>query len=281
MKILPFKIPKPQPDALILQEDLEDVFYDKLHQHQEIQISLILSGTGTLLVGDTVNRFNPNDIVVLGTNLPHVFKSDLSMDQKSHMLTVFFDQNTFGKGFFEIEELKTLQNFFSFSRSGFKVIEPTEDLKFLFLKMKNVSKLERFVLFFDLLQKLHKSKKTRLSSFLSNKRYSNTEGNRMSTIFDYTVNHFQEEITLSQIAKEAALTKTAFCRFFKARTNKTYQQFLKELRLEHACQLLQSEKSQKLIADIAFECGFNSVSNFNRYFKKEKGVSPLQYRQGF
>ena len=106
MKVLPFKIPKSGNNALILQEDLEPLFYDKLHQHPEIQMSYILSGTGTLLVGDTVSRFNPGDVLIFGGNLPHVFRSDPNPEGLSHMLTIFFNRESFGAPFFETEELK-------------------------------------------------------------------------------------------------------------------------------------------------------------------------------
>lgn len=278
MKVLPFKIPKPKNDFLIIQEDKQWVFYDKLHQHQEVQLSYIVSGTGTLIVGDTVNRFTEGDVIVLGTNLPHVFQSDIPATKSSYMLSVFFNETIFWEKFFEIEEIKNLRSFFNRSNSGFKVLHPTKALRETFAKILNTSKLERFALFFELLQKLHSSRKEELSTFQINKRFSDVEGKRMGVIFDYIIQNFQQEITLEQIAKEASLTKTAFCRFFKTRTNKTFYQFLIELRLEHACRLLRQE-SKELITDIAFQSGFTSVSNFNRYFKKVKGMSPLEYRK--
>lgn len=103
MKILPFKIPKPLRDTLVYQVDLDTVFYDKLHQHEEIQLSLIVEGEGTLIVGDKVNHYKSEDIIVFGSNLPHVFKSNPSKSKKSHMITLFFAKDSFGSDFFNLE----------------------------------------------------------------------------------------------------------------------------------------------------------------------------------
>jgi len=86
MKVLPFKIPKPEQDALIFQIDAAESFYDKLHQHEEIQLSFIVEGEGTLVVGDTVNDYAKEDILIIGSNIPHVFKSDSKTCEKSHKI---------------------------------------------------------------------------------------------------------------------------------------------------------------------------------------------------
>ena len=107
MKALPFKIPKPEQDALVYQVDYGTSFYDKLHQHKEIQISLIVEGAGTLVVGDSVNDYAKNDVLIIGSNIPHVFKSDYSASNSFHMISLFFTRlengllsdSAFGAGF--------------------------------------------------------------------------------------------------------------------------------------------------------------------------------------
>ncbi|MFI8377327.1 AraC family transcriptional regulator [Leeuwenhoekiella sp. NPDC079379] len=278
MKVLPFKIPKSGNNALILQEDLEPLFYDQLHQHPEIQMSYIVSGSGTLLVGDTISRFNSGDVLVFGGNLPHVFRSDAHEDQLSHMLTVFFDRESFGTTFFDTEELKDFDYFFRKAASGFRVLDTNKQFLKEFLILKDRPNLERFMSFIRLLYHLNKAKKELLSNFTKNSKYTDTEGQRMSTVFDYCLTNFKERVTLTEIAEIAAMSPTAFCRFFKERTNKTFNQFLLELRIEHACQMLRTNEDQEAIATIAYSCGFNSVSNFNRYFKRQKGISPREYK---
>jgi len=278
MKVLPFKIPKPEHDAFAFQIDKEEAFYDKLHQHEEIQFSFIVEGEGTLVVGDTVNYYTKNDILVLGSNIPHVFKSDLNASSTSHMLTLFFTKDSFGIGFFQLEELKVLQKFFKRSKHGFKITSKQKPIKDLFLQLENSSKLNRFFILLQLLKIASSANYKSLSSFIYNKKYSNNEGNRMRNVFDYTMNNFQNDISLEAISEVATMTKNAFCKYFKKRTNKTYIQFLNELRLEHASRLLMSS-NDLTIAEIAELSGFNNISNFNRQFKVLKQVNPMEFKK--
>lgn len=278
MKVLPFKIPKPEQDAFVFQIDNEIAFYDKLHQHEEIQLSYIIQSEGTLVVGDTVNYYKKGDILVIGSHIPHVFKSDLKTSKTSHMLTLFFTKHSFGTGFFELEELKELQKFFKRAKHGFKVTSKQKQIQSLFLQLEKSSKLNRFLILLQLLKITSNAHYKSLSSFIYNKKYSDNEGNRMRNVFEYTMNHFDKEITLEAISDVATMTKNAFCKYFKKRTNKTYIQFLNELRIEHACKLIQS-KQELSIADVAYQSGFNNISNFNRQFKVVKQVSPSEFRK--
>ena len=277
MKILPFKIPKPENEALVYQEDNDLLFYDKLHQHEEIQISLIANGEGTLVVGDSVTDYKADDILVMGSNLPHVFKSDVTEGKSSLMISLFFSKKSFGDHFFNLKEFDSLQSFFKQSFYGLKLISNRNELKNLFLKLRKASDLDRFILLFEILRLIAKSNTESLSSFVNQKNYSANEGKRMSEVFEYTMNHFHHPISLSQIADIANMTTNAFCKYFKQRTNKTYLQFLTELRIEYACKLL-LKNNDLSIAEIATNSGFNNISNFNRKFKSLKKMAPLQYK---
>ena len=100
----------------------------------------------------------------------------------------------------------------------------------------------------------------------------------MRDIMEYTTNNFRQDISLTQIARVAAMTKNAFCKYFKKRTNKTYVQFLNELRVEHACKLLVASNDQP-ISEISLHSGFNTISNFNRQFRSLKGVNPKTFKK--
>ena len=278
MKVLPFIIPKPEQAALVYQEDHELVFYDKFHQHEEIQISLIVEGEGTLIVGDTINYYKTGDVLIIGSNLPHVFKSDLKKEKKSHMLTLFFTEDAFGNDFFKLEELKELLPFFKRAAHGFKISIPKKDLNDLFLKLKNASKLSQFILLLEILKIVSKLPYKSLSSFIYEKKYSDLEGKRMRDVMEYTMNNFHKDITLDKIATISAMTKNAFCKYFKKRTNKTYFRFLNELKIENACKLLLANEDYT-ISEIADKSGFNNISNFNRQFKSFKGTSPKAFKR--
>ncbi|WP_299060455.1 AraC family transcriptional regulator [uncultured Polaribacter sp.] len=278
MKVLPFKIPKPENNALIYQEDIEVVFYDKLHQHDEIQISYIKKGKGTLLVGDKVSSYSENDIFIIGSNLPHAFKSDKNTNETSKMLSLFFTEASFGDAFFELNELTEIKHFLSKTLPGLEIKTNKKNIIKNFLKLKDASKLERFILFLKILKVFSKAKSTPLSTFVYHKKYSDIEGKRMRDVFDFTLENAYQKITLDDVASVANMTKNAFCKYFKKRTNKTFGSFLIELRIENACKLLNTDKDLS-INEIAFKSGFNNISNFNRQFKMLKHMSPNTFRK--
>ena len=277
MKVFPFKIPKPVDEHLIVQIDKEPIFYNRLHQHEEIQISHIINGSGKLLVGNTIHQFSKGDTYIIGSNLPHIFKN-VQDEFDAHMVTVFFTQNTFGQNFFNLPYFTELESFFNKSDSGFKVISNKKKISKFILKLSSQEKLSRFISFIELLDLLVKVEIEPLSKFVYSKSLSTNEGERLQVIFDFVFKNFHNPIALEDISKMAFMTPNAFCRFFKQRTNKTFFQFLIELRVEHACQLLNTKKGMNInqVSDLS---GFNSISNFNKKFKKIKGITPTQYQQ--
>ena len=279
MKVLPFTIIKPKQDTLILQEDKEAIFYSQLHQHEEYQISYIKKGEGSLIVGNTINRYKKGDLIIFGSNLPHVFNSDNSIIKESYMITLFFKKDSFGKGFFEIEELKQLQSFFNKAENGIKIKASKECIS-VFETLFIAKKMDRFILFLSLLKLISKAKSEPLSSFVTLKKFNDNEGKRMSAVYNYTLANYQKEISLTTISQEAALTKNAFCKYFKKRTNKTFTTFLNELRIEKSCNLLRTNK-ELTIAEIAELSGFQNISNFNRKFKQFIGSSPRVFRKDY
>ena len=278
MKVLPFKIPKPEHDALVYQEDYEFVFYNKFHQHEEIQVSYIAEGEGTLIVGDTINHYSKGDVLVIGSNLPHVFKSEVIENVKSLMLTLFFTKDAFGKLFFDLEEMRELKSFFNRSENGLKATSHKQKLQNYFLQLKESSKFHRFIILLKILDILSKSRYKPLSSFIYKKEYSDIEGKRMRDVMEYTMDNYQKTICLEDIAKISAMTKNAFCKYFKKRTNKTYFQFLNELRIAYACKILLATNDDS-IAEIAYKSGFNNISNFNRQFKSVMQIVPSEYKK--
>ncbi|KAB7531525.1 helix-turn-helix domain-containing protein [Flagellimonas olearia] len=280
MKILPFKIPKPKDEALVYQEDREKVFYDQLHQHAEIQISYIEKGEGTLIVGDSINEYKANDILVIGSYVPHVFRSDTHTTNTSVMRTLFFDQGSFGKDFFDLPDLAATHPFFQQSVYGMKVVSHKENTIALFKQLRQQNKLEQIASLLLIINQIAKSETQPLSSFVYNKAFSDDEGKRLNKVFDHVMDHYHEQITLQEVSEIAHMSKNAFCRYFKKRTNKTFFQFLIEIRIENASKRIigQPELPISLVSE---QCGFSNLANFNRKFKELKGCTPTQYRAQF
>lgn len=280
MKVLPFKIPKPQDEALVYQIDREQVFYDQLHQHGEIQISYVEKGAGSLIVGDSINEYKAGDILVIGSFVPHVFRSDTRIKDESLMHTLFFDQDSFGRSFFQLADLSSIQHFFKKAEFGMRVTSRQGNIIPLFLALQEQDKVEQIASLLLIINQINKSKTAPLSAFVYRKSFTDDEGKRMSKVYDYAMEHYREPITLDEITEKANMTKNAFCRYFKKRTNKTFFQFLIEIRIENACKLL-LKNPELSIASISEQCGFNNIANFNRKFKEFKHCTPTQYRHQF
>ncbi len=277
MKVLPFKIPKPENDTLVVQEDQVPMLYDKLHQHQEIQISLIKKGEGSFIIGDCVGEFSQGDIFIIGENLPHVFHNDPA-DGEVHMISLFFTKSSYGDHFFNLPEFKVLDPVFQASAQGIHIEGPSLKLKLLIERITLKSKLNRFISFLEIMQVISKERMIALSSAIHNKSYGEEEGKRMRNIFEFSLNNYDQNISLQQVAGIANMTPNAFCRYFKQRTNKTYINFLLDIRIGNACKLL-AKKTDLNIAEISYKSGFNNLTNFNRKFKSIKGLTPSEYRK--
>ena len=280
LKVLPFKIPKHKDELLIHQVDREKAFYGQLHQHGEIQISYIEKGSGSLIVGDSINEYNEGDILIIGGYIPHVFRSDVSATDDSIMHTLFFDYDSLGRDFFQLEDFAPAQDFFKLCEYGMKVVTNKDEIVALFNTLPNQNKVEQIATLLLIISQVTKSETAPLSSFVYRKSYSDDEGKRMSNVFKFAIEHYHEQISLEQISEKANMSKNAFCRYFKKHTNKTFFQFLIEIRIENACRLIVN-KPELAISLISEQCGFMNIANFNRKFKELKGCTPSKYRSQF
>jgi AraC-like DNA-binding protein len=278
MKIVSFIIPKTKESTLIYQQDEGPFFYEKLYQHEEIQICHILRGEGTLVIGDSINPYKKGDVIVIGSFIPHVFKSDVEASSVSKMTSLFFTKDSFGHEFFDLEAFQELRSFFEKSSYGFKLIASKNAVSKLFSKINIATKLQRFILFLDLLKILSFAEHQRLSSFIYAKKYTPVEGKRMSDVLEYTFKNYDKDVSLELVAQVASMTKNSFCKYFKKITNKTYFEFLKEVRVEYACKLIRKHNDMR-IADVAYLCGFKNISNFNKQFKTVTNLNPSNFKK--
>ena len=253
-------------------------FYEKLHQHKEIQISLVIAGEGTFVIGDCVGDFKQHDIFVLGENLPHVFKRDEAFEQETEMVSLFFSKNSFGEDFFNLPEFTYFKKFFDNAVLGYEVQSYKQEISLILSKIKTLSKYYQFINFLEVLRLISEAEKRKLSSLINLKKYAGNEGKRMSDIFQYTMDNFHKEVTLHDVANIANMTPNAFCRYFKQRTTKTFVNFLIDIRIGNACKLL-AKNNDFSITEISYKSGFNNLANFNRKFKSIKGITPSEYRK--
>lgn len=283
MKVVQFTIPVAGEHSVIVQEDTLPHFYDHLHRHHETQITWIRQGEGTLLAGDYMQRFKAGDIYVIGANQPHLFKSDPAYFDKRrkkqvHSLTLFFNPGSVFGQVLALPELKTVQKFVQSSFRGLQVPDNVRlQVSKAILQVQQHKNASRLAAFIELLQLMAGIKKWKqLATVTSPYSITESEGLRMNDIYQYTMEHYTENIPLSSIASVAHLTPQAFCRYFKKHTRKTYISFLNEIRVTEACKKM-VRGSFESFASIAYHTGFNNVVTFNRVFKKTTGRSPREY----
>jgi AraC-like DNA-binding protein len=285
MKVLQFTIPVPEDKNIILRNDVLPYFYQYLHRHDEIQLTWILRGEGTLVVDNNMYPFKPNEIYYIGANLPHVFKSDpVYFSQKSkktvEAITIHFNPNGKLAGLFDLTEMKVIQTFIQKHNNGFLI--PTEHTTDVAHKIQIISKskgAEQMISFIEILKTFSGIPNLKeLSSASKLENLSENVGVRLSKIYHYIMVNFENNITLEDMAQQAHMTPQAFCRYFKKRTHHTFISFLNEVRINEACKKLTTGDGDSIsISSIAYNCGFNTITHFNRVFKSVIGKSPTEY----
>jgi AraC-like DNA-binding protein len=283
MKILQFTLPVPDNKTIITKEERLPYLYPHLHRHYEVQLIWVIEGEGTLVADNSMHDFQSNEIYWIGANQPHVFKSDPSYfdensGKKTETLNIFFNLDTHLASFFSIPEVKYLSQFIKQHNRGFKV--PQEKVAIIsgkILMVNQTSAIEQFMHFIELLKILATFDNLKpLSGQAKNITCNEQEGVRIARVYNYIMQNYEKHITLEEAAKLAFMTPQAFCRYFKKHTQHTLISFINEVRINEACRKL-SENKFESIASIAYNTGFNSITNFNRVFKSVMKKSPKEF----
>jgi AraC-like DNA-binding protein/quercetin dioxygenase-like cupin family protein len=287
MKVLQFTIPVSREKTFIVQRDVLPHFYPHLHRHNEIQLVWVIKGEGTLVAENNMHAFRSNDIFWLSANLPHLFKSDPSYFQpkskkKITSLNVFFDPEGSLASLFSLPELKNIKTFIGQHGSGFRVPSAQAPEVSSFMNRLYTAKgVDQFMIFIELLKSIAQCRQPEpLSQDKPLHSYSEHEGIRIGTIYNFVMHNYDKPIKLEDVAKQAHMTRQAFCRYFKKHTLHTFLSFLNQVRINEACKKL-TDASYDSIATVAYNCGFNSIANFNRVFRSTTGKSPSEYVESY
>ena len=283
MRPLLFKVPKFSQEAFRVQVDDVPYFYDPLHYHPELQLTVILKSTGTRFIGTNIGRFEPGDMFLIGSDLPHVFRNDKVHYEdnsvlKAQAISILFTQDALGAEFFNLPETQNIKALISKSSRGLSISGKLGlYIKAQMLEITKLSGIEKLTKFLHILDRLSLSEDLQVLSTLekvSSSRKSDNE--KIDNILNYVLQHFARKITLKEVANVADMSEQAFCRFFKKRTRKTFSLFLNEIRIGHACKLL--VESRLNVGEICYASGFNNLSNFNRKFKEITRYTPREYK---
>lgn len=261
-------------------------FSTEFHFHEECQLTYTLESEGRRMVGDSIENFSSDELILVGSNLPHVWHnsnqyfSDADPQPHARSVSIFIHPDKILDLFNEPENIQRIKNFFQLAKRGLKFGDGVKNqLKELMLDV--ASKTEEIGRLISVLEILNLLCSTKDYELLASPGYINSyqlkDNDRMDKILKYVFDHFNQEILLSTAAEMTNMNKQAFCRYFKNRTQKTFVAFVNEVRIGHACKLM--AQSDQQISELAYSCGFNNLSNFNKFFKLAKGVTPKEYKR--
>lgn len=287
-KILQFTIPLTQKrkSTVVVDDDRLPYFFNHYHRHPEVQITCILRGRGRLIAGNYTQPFKEGDIYMISANQPHIFKSDPDYfrnikSDNVHAIHIYFDYSKLRHCLSTLSETQNISELASKmnGNSGFQAPDAIRDVIIEIVnKINNLTGLDRLTNFLILMDFIasHIDEWKRLSTGLTRHAYANMQSRRMSDVYQFTIEHYDENISLADVSAIANMTIPAFCKYFKKHTRKTYAAFLNEFRINEACKKIISGKFEN-VTSIAYSTGFNSPISFNRVFKKITGFSPTEY----
>jgi len=276
----------PEHSAFVVKELIAPSFDKNWHFHPEYQLFLVLEGRGTRFIGDDMRSFNPNDLVVTGPNLPHLWRNDQEYFEKESRLktrgiVVYFPEDFLGTHMGEKEEYEELHTLLKRASLGLEVVGKTNELiKMQLVNLVQKKGLERIIGLLEILLVISRSNevKTIVQAGYTNAN-KESEKDRMSRVYEFVMVQFQNDIKQEEVAAMINMTSSSFSRYFKTRMNKSFSDFLSEVRISHACKLLPTENLN--ISEVSYESGFNTLSNFNRQFKERMGMTPKSYKKDF
>lgn len=247
------------------------------HYHPELELVYIVQGQGTLYVGDFIGHFEQDNIFLLGSNLPHMFDSDTEHDTISKSIVLHFNPIYLDK-LGTNHQFDFLKYIIDICERGIMIDKlKSKSLLPLFQELADMHDMESNLQALRILFRLSQNKNfSKLGSANWTENFI-VHDNRLNKVLEYIMMHFKEVIDLETVADMVGMNKSSFCRYFKQKTNKTFVDYINNVRVNYACRLLRDKSKKNSISLACFESGFNSLSYFNRIFKKHLGCSPSEY----
>ncbi|MEI6755012.1 MAG: AraC family transcriptional regulator [Paludibacter sp.] len=280
-------------EKIVLQENASfsiGIFQDNLdksswHYHDYYEISFITEGTGKRIVADSIEEFQPGDLVFIGRNLPHTWIVDKNQQTPNkrmlEMVFLQFPSEALSLELLVLPEFKNVANALNLSERGIRITGETLNVvSEIMLQLPYLNNFERFLQFFKLMDIIGQSRNfipLATKEYITKRFHSKNK--RIQTIHDYFMNNYRESIDLKQIASLVNMAEGSLCRFFKMQVGITLFEYLNQLKIEFACNLLMDKNLSVL--DVAIDSGFNNLSHFNKQFKLITDVTPKEYRMRF
>ncbi len=257
--------------------DFDEKYKASWHFHPEMELVYVNKGQGKRHIGSHLSYFNNSQLLLIGANVPHNGFTDRLTTNGSETL-IQFKEEFLGEHFFDIPEMQKIKELFTRSKKG--IVFGVETKRKLGDKIEKIPEKKGFKKILLLLEVFHELAKSKDYTLLNADGYAfeaaPQDNDKIDGIFKHINQNFKQHISLDEIADVANMTVPAFCRYFKKVTGKTFTKLVNEYRVVHATKLL--SESQMSITEIAYECGFNNFSHFNKLFKEITGKSASKYR---
>jgi AraC-like DNA-binding protein len=273
-----------QSSSFLLRRFQEKIFTAPYHFHPEYELTLIVQGEGKRFVGNNMESYSAGDLVLLGSNLPHCWKSEQveASESISESIVIQFSDDFLGKDFFIKKEMEHIRKLFQRSRKGVyfspSVAKQIEQSLQQMLQEQNTFK--KLITFLEVLQELATTSEFKiLNQHPTISGFSSSETEKINFLMAFIIENFRGNITLEEISSLANMTPNAFCKYFKRMTRKTLMEVVNEYRLNFAIQQL--TQSTDSVNNICYNSGFQDISHFHKLFKKRFKMSPLNYRRKF
>jgi AraC-like DNA-binding protein len=284
MKPVIYKVPFVSNSSFSTREVRLPYFDATWHFHQEYELVLIVQSKGKRFVGSHISDFEAGNLTFLGPKLPHLFRNEQPYYEPGSALpqavsiVIQFPEDFLGNSFLLIPEMQAVRQLFEKAMLGLDIYGKTrKTVAERMIQMLQLEGLDRLLSLLSILKIIaHSTEYVTLSKpGISGATLKDTE--RMNKIYEFVLLNYQKPIILQQVADLVHMSRSAFCRYFKMRTKKTFYLFVSEIRIGHACKLLLEEDLN--VTQISMESGFNNLSNFNRQFQAITNMSPLKYKQ--
>jgi AraC-like DNA-binding protein len=261
----------------LLKPKLNDFFF--WHYHPEYEIVFIEGADGTRHVGEHISRFEGSDLVLIGPNIPHL-NFDYGIKTPYEKYVLHLREDFLEKAFPQMPELSAIKGLFDDARKGIFFYGNAKEK--IGKSLKNIFQLTHFEQLIAILQLLHRMaqcvEKDTLLAHPIGQQYNLKEQQRLKVVYAYVEAHYQEKMDIETMAKLTYLSEAAFCRYFKKMTLMTFTEFVNQYRVNQAKTLLLLDNT---VTEVCFQCGFESLSYFNRIFKKITGQNPIMFKKAF
>jgi AraC-like DNA-binding protein len=277
------KLPPSTGSSFVINRYQSPFFETPWHFHEEYELVHCEKGFGNKFIGNSFSHYQEGEMAFIGKNVPHLFKADECFYRdgatvKPSSIVIQFKEDFLGGSFFHCAEMAEMKQVLSLSMTGLMITgETREHIKHIMFEMLEAGKITRLKGLVEIFGLLSASGGLQPLSVSTISGINVTDSLKMNKVLEYALKNYKATISVAEAARLTHLSESAFCRYFKSRTQKSFMGFIIEMRLNETCRLL--KETDMPILEICYEAGFNNLSNFNRLFRKQYNESPAGYRR--